>query len=174
MPHRLLLGVLLLFVAACAPAPAEPTRLAVVAIRGDGTSAAVSLVDTQATVAVTSPRGIGQLTLAHEGGPFPQGITLDLPLAGLEELRLSYGEETIVAALDGAPPHNPRQLRVAADGSERPLAPGDPHWLTITISPEQQAQPFPLAEPGIVVALPPDLIAAAPRELTVGWVDFFR
>jgi len=173
MLPRLLPGVLvLLLVAGCAPAP-QPTGPPVlrVAPGGAGNVATVSIADGAALVEVISERGLGELTVVHLSGSFPTRITLRLPVAGLEELSLAYHQQQIIASVASTLPHNVTQRLRTPDGSEAPLEPGQPRWIAIEVSPEQ---PFPLDDGQFTITLPPDLIAAAPHEFTIRWIDFFR
>jgi hypothetical protein len=173
---RLFLGAMALLVAAgCAPASgaADPTVLGV-STTGSGNSATVTLTGDTALIDVASTSGIGALTLTHSSGPFPQAITLRLALGGLEELRLAYDDQQIVVGVSSGVPHTIHQSLRGADGRERALGPGDPHWVGVELSPEQLQRPFPIAGGGLSLTLPPGLIEAAPHELSIRWVDFFR
>ena len=158
--------------AGCAPAP-QPAGPPVLRVTpsGAGNVATVSIADGAALVEVTSERGLGELTVAHLSGPFPKRITLRLHVAGLEELSLAYNQAQIIASVASTIPHSVTRRLRTPDGSEAPLEPGQPRWIAIEVRPEA---PFPLEGGRFTITLPPDLIAAAPHELTIRWVDFFR
>lgn len=161
--------------AACAGAPAEGAQPVVrAAAEGAGNAAEVAIAGRAVVVDLWSNRGIGAATVTQSGGPPPASVALRLHLWGMEELRLSYGETTLVAAIASGPGHAVSQHSVAQDGSERPLAPGDPGWLEIAVVAAEPDPPFPLRVGHIAVALPADVFAAGEGALGIRWVDFFR
>lgn len=160
---------------ACAPAPAQQPQPALRATaEGDGNSVEVAVTGQAATVDVWSNRGIGGAKLTLLQGPTPDPLTLRLHLRAMEELRLGDAAGTTVVAVSSGPGHEVRQWRIAPDGTEGPLEPGDPRYLAVTIVAANGQPAIPLIDGHFAVTLPADTLAEGEGALTIQWVDFFR
>ena len=138
----------------------------------------VSQTGDQVTVAVTSTSGIGGLEVLWDPAAPPAALTLQLHLAGLEELRLQAGGVLVQAGVTSAPPYAVQasaQQQIAAEAAPTQLAPGDPFWPEIELVSIDGAQPqIPLQNGYFVVNVPPALLAAGNGRLEVAWIDFYR
>lgn len=131
-----------------------------------------------AVVDLYSQRGIGQAALQWIAGDYPTQIVLRLHLAGLEQLRLTYGRTSITLSVASMGPFTVRQeLTLFNDApTTQQLTPDSPYWMPTSLDgPEvKQEQPIPLRNGWIKVELPPHLLQTRPPRIMLEWVDFYR
>lgn len=171
--HALLaLGILL---GACAPGPPESALPIIRAsAQGDGNSVESAIADGALSLDIWSNRGTGSATVELLSGPPPTSITLRLHLRAMEELRVTYGETTLVATIASDAGHEVRQSLVAPDGSEQPLEPANPLWMEVQIVSPEREPVFPLREGHLAINLPDTVLREGKDAFSIRWVDFFR
>ncbi len=161
---------LLLALAGCAAGPAtgaSPYRAVGVQ---PGDSVTVGGTASHVEIDVTSERGIGKVGIERTGRP-PQALTVNLHLKGLEELRWSWGETTVlvhVASGDGSV----REELVQGSAAPAAIDEASPYWAAVQI--KGQDRSIPLADGFFAVTAPPAFLQAAPSRFTLQWIDFYR
>lgn len=163
-------GLALLFaVAGCASAPAAaaPGFRALALEPGDGITVGGTTDDV--TIDITSERGIGKVEMVRTGAP-PKSLIVNLHLKGLEELRWSWNDATLlvhVASGDGSV-----REELGLGGQAAVIASGSPYWAAVQIEAENPA--IPLEDGFFAVTAPPAFLQAAPERFTLKWIDFYR
>ena len=168
----LALGVLLAACVAASEGQGSPVVRA--EAQGDGNVAQVTVTGRAVAIDLWSDSGIGSAVVPLAGGPAPESVELRLHLQGLEELRLSFGRQLIVASVASGPGHDVRQRRVGPDGAERDLKPDKPGWLAVAVVADEADPPFPLRDGYFAVTLPAEALIEGDGALTIAWIDFFR
>lgn len=143
-------ALLLLGLAACAASPAgSAPRFGTSALQpGDG----LTIEDATRDVVfdITSEKGIGKIEFERFGAA-PETVTFKLRLKGLEEYRLTWGDQTVTG-------HYP------SSGG-----PADPN-LRI----ESENPTIPLQDGYFVLRAPSEFLHDAPVKFTLQWIDFYR
>lgn len=163
------LGATLLLASACIrPEPIGQAAATVSAVHGAGNELLVELTESRLTVDVHSSSGIGQATITLMAGQ-PVSGTLQLHLAGLEQLQVSSGALTLVAQVSSQADHAISQSVATAPtpvSAAQAIDAAHPLWLSIT--PASAAQPY------FVVTLPAAFLATVDSTVTIEWIDFYR
>lgn len=132
----------------------------------------VEIYPDRAVLDIESPPGLGGAVVELSERIHPKHLSFRLHLRGLEELRFSYAGRTVITALASTSPHEVRE-RLLEKGTERMLAMGDRHWMTVRLA-GGAAPVIPLRDGWIEVDAPPDFAKSGARQFTLEWVDFFR
>jgi hypothetical protein len=170
--------VLLLFgVSACTVAQTD-SLVALVAAEPAESHLVLSQAGKVAVIDLYSQRGIGRAAIQWVAGDYPTRIILRLHLAGLEQLRLTYGRTSIALSIASMGPLTVRQELSLYSGAQttEQLTPDSPYWMPTAINGPNvnQQQPIPLKGGWINVELPQHLLQTHPPRFTIEWVDFFR
>lgn len=115
---------------------------------------------------VRSDRGIGEAMIARGRAAWPRKIALRFHLAGLEALRISYGDTSLALSVTTSG----RILQSASSGGAREVqtAVGEPYWMDVAVEQKDGADKL------FIVGLPADFYAQAPQSFDFGWIDFYR
>lgn len=152
---------------AATPPPQEEITVDVTPQKPDDVIA-LRVEENTAVLDITSLTGIGGITAVFPHAS-PQQVVLHLHLKGLEQLRITYGDTTITAAVsheDGSS----RQSVTDSAVSEQPIDSSSPHWLNIQlVAPSDEAGTSYFA-----VVLPAHFFTAGQTSFTTEWIDFFR
>jgi hypothetical protein len=173
---RLALAAAVLFLGACHHgAPAPPQFQA--SVDAAGQRVVVEGQPSRAVVGVTSPSGIGSADVTRTSGTWPPEVVIQLKLKGLEELRVSCGDTTVVASVSSHSTGNVevRERLLIGSANAEPLSPESPHWMRVTIVPAATAAGSEVPHSGgyFEVAVPSALLQQR-RSFTIAWVDFYR
>jgi hypothetical protein len=159
--------------ASCGSAGGGAVALAATADRPD-TRVAMGADAQRAVVEVFSPSGVGRAAVEITSVALPQTIMLRLHLRGLEELRFTYGETTVIASLSSAGDNTTHQTVLGA-GQEQAIAAGSPYWMNIRLVPGRGSPAtIPLQDGYIEVEAPKDFLARGQTKFAIQWVDFYR
>jgi len=150
--------------AACAAAPPTPAGYEIT-VRRAGDRVTVVEAGDGVRFDVTSPRGIGEATIARRqgAGDWPGRVTLRLHLRGLESLALEVGDVRLhLSVLSHGERRVLRTMRTADDERERPVPEGGEYCADVVIGAARfdVTVPAALLQPGGV--------------LKVSWIDFYR
>jgi hypothetical protein len=133
-------------------------------VQGEGnrvTIAPTVVVAAESYVAtVTSPRGIGQATVAWWGDHTPRQLTFHLDLAGLESFELRWADTTVTVS---ASDQQMWQSVQKGESDMRTASPDSPFWIDITDT-----------GVGYELRAPAAFLNDAPRLWSFAWIDFFR
>jgi len=151
-----------------------PTPVFNATAEGDGNSLKISAAGDPVVVEVQSQSGIGAGSVELVSGAPPANIVVRLHLRGLEQLRLSYEQTVITAAVSSGDSNSIDQSVALPDGSAHPIAAGSPLWLDIRIISAQQPPAIPLQQGYFEVRLPPGLLHEQRRSFALRWIDFYR
>lgn len=132
----------------------------------------VEIYPDRAVLDIESPRGMGSAVVELSERIHPKHLSFRLHLRGLEELRFTYAGRTVITSLASTSPHGVRE-RLLENGTERTLAMGDRHWMTVRLA-GGAAPVIPLREGWLEVDVPRDFARSGARQFTIEWVDFFR
>lgn len=162
--------------ACTAPAAAPTLTPPILDITTTGTDTSVKVIATEqgAVLDITNPSGIGSAVVAAPAGATLPPLTLQLHLAGLEELRLKYGQTALIASVNSTTGQIATEALQNPDGSTRPLTATDAQWVTIRIVSSVPQFTLPLQAGYFEVTLPQDFLKAPPSTLEVYWIDFYR
>lgn len=125
---------------------------------------------------VHSESGIGSATVTLPADLAARDLILRLHLAGLEELRFDYGEDSIRVAVSSGDLIVREEARRGNEAAPRLLAPADDLWMDVGIlSGRPGVEPeIPLEAGYFDVRAPRDFLRSGTRTFTVAWIDFFR
>ena len=123
----------------------------------------VQIEGESAIIDIQSPSGIGMAAVQLESGVMPREVILRLHLKGLEQVRLSAGDETVSASVSSAATPIISQTLLSS-GVESSLLPENPAWLEIEVGQEGFFE----------IRLPTGFLQKAGTSFTVEWVDFYR
>lgn len=112
-----------------------------------------------AVLDVTSETGIGSGRATLSSGEWPSPLTLRLHLVGLEDLKVTAGNESVQLSVSSGSGREVRQT----DGAGQELSPDDPFWLDVRFG-----------DGYFDVSLPPALLAGSVEALDMSWIDFYR
>ena len=148
--------VCIIAIAATSAHAADPSRVPSVTA-GDPDSDQVKVTATKAgcLVAITSPSGIGKTALTRTTDKWPTAVVLRLHLKGLEGFKASNSTVTV--------------------GAEVPNSGGKPRtWQDV----EGKEKPIEMSVKAVdghfEIRLPPAILAADAKTITVQWIDFYR
>ncbi len=161
---------LVLGLTACASAPSTVTPGYRAVNLQPGDSIKVDDATQDVTLEVTSERGIGKVDIVRTGSP-PKTLTINFHLKGLEELRWSWGDTTLIAHVssnDGGV----REEVIQNGGQPVPVDSTSPYWAPVAI--EGSNPKIPLQDGFFAVTAPPAFLQAAPQRFSLQWIDFYR
>lgn len=156
----LLSGAAILSLAACA-APARqidrPT-FRYTPLKGDPkivftASSELLLID------ITSPTGIGSVTIEKASGQWPPKIVMRQHVKGLESFKFKYGAKTVEVSVSAT---QTREMLVQ-EGQIGTLGPGDASWVNVTRNPGY-----------FDIEAPADFMKSGENKFTIEWIDFYR
>jgi hypothetical protein len=172
-----------IFLMACGSSYQEPAALGPTATRTpitlkidaerQDTRTTVEADADQAIVQIFSSSGIGSANIEVTSAALPQKILLRFHLRGLEELRFTYGDTIVTAAVSSAGDNTAHQSQQSG-GQEQSVSEGSPYWMPIRVVPGDAQTTPPPQEGYIEVEAPADFIARGQRTFSVRWVDFYR
>jgi hypothetical protein len=123
---------------------------------------------------IASPTGIGSAVFTLESGEMPDAMIVRLYLAGLEQVRVSAGEETVAASVSSSGLLERQDQTLIEAGTETPLLPIHPLWMDIRIVTDGAAPSIPLEQGFFEIELPEALLAQDGDTLEIQWIDFYR
>jgi hypothetical protein len=161
---------LLVTLAGCTsvPAAAAPRYRAVAVQPGDDVTFGGNSDDV--TIDITSERGLGSVEIERLGPP-PKTLTVNFHLAGLEELRFSWGDTRVfvyVASSDGSVRE---EVSLGAQQATS-IDSTSPHWTPVRI--EADSPKIPLENGFFAATASPSFLQDAPQRFTLQWIDFYR
>jgi hypothetical protein len=133
----------------------------------------VSIEGGKAAFSVQSPFGISHAVIERIGNHWPDAVTLNLHLGGLESFKITNGATTIdamVSSQDG-------KVRQWKDGKEdSQLDVDNPYWIEIRMigKDEKSVKSLSLNNGYFRLRLPKALFESNPKSITVNWLDFYR
>jgi hypothetical protein len=160
--HLLLVGAVLLGVAACAaPRAAEPATFVYKPLKGDP-RITFHASDDMLLLDIASFTGIGAAEVEKTSGQWPPKVVMRFRLKGLEESRFTYGQHTVEVHVASTAEHAVREFLVN-QGQVATLSPGSPYWMNVTS-----------ATGHFDVEAPPDFLKSAETKFKIEWIDFYR
>jgi hypothetical protein len=129
----------------------------------------------QAVFEVRSELGIGAVEVHLTSGDLPGRLLFRLYLRGLEELRFSFGDATVVVSASSEVPDQVRQRLEPAGGEATELSADSPYWMPTSVVTDGSAPARSPLEGGYFELQAP--AAFHEQDLTsfqLRWVDFFR
>ena len=139
----------------------------------DGDKVEFKVGDGKAHFSVQSPFGISQATIERRGENWPTSVTVRLYLKGLENLKVTDGNDTLEAAVSS----QYSKVRLWKDGEEdSPLNSGHPYWMEIRMVGKhgKPMKMIPLKDGYFEMQLPKALFEDNPKSITLNWIDFYR
>jgi hypothetical protein len=127
----------------------------------------------KATFSVQSPFGISQAVIERCDSNWPDRVTLNLHLKGLESFKVTNGAVTIEAAVSS----QDGKVRQWKDGKEDSLMNADhPYWIEIRrIGNDGKLMKSPPLNDGYFeLRLPKAIFECNPTSITASWIDFYR
>ncbi|MFN2201416.1 MAG: hypothetical protein ACK2UO_09420 [Caldilineaceae bacterium] len=117
---------------------------------------------------IYSESGIGKALLWVAEPARSTDITLRLHLHGLEQLTISSGDSTVIAAVASYGTNAVTQSSVDQNGTETPIDPGSPLWMTINRGETVGGMPqyFDVTLPAAVTQ--------SNGIFRLSWIDFYR
>lgn len=164
------------------------TMIAVTLDRPQEATATVTEQDGRALIDVTDPRGINGLTARLTQGEWPTEIVIRLPLRGLEQLTIQYGDLMIATGVSssGAPAAltistvdeagNVQSASPSADIYYPDIRAVTPNGTT-AVGPLAAGErpPFPLPEgSAIEIVMPSHFYMEQQPMFSLKWIDFYR
>ena len=134
----------------------------------------VQIEDRGTVIDIASPVGIGSAVFTLESGEMPQTVIVRLHLAGLEQVRVSIGEEAVAASVSSSNPLQGRDQTLMVAGTETPLLPVHPLWLDIHIVTNEASVNIPLRDGYFELELPQELLEQSGDSFEIQWIDFYR
>ena len=142
--------LLLLGLAACAPVPSADGPRFRALNEQPGDKVRIEDAGDAVTFDITSERGIGRIEIERLGSA-PQTVKFHLRIKGLEEYRLTWGEQTVTGHYSSTGGQSDPTVRIESENPKLPLQDGY-----------------------FVLTAPPAFIQDAPRRFTLQWIDFYR
>jgi hypothetical protein len=166
--RRLLVGGMGILVTGCTHAWAGDVPYSV-GVQGEGNRVALASSAGAAgegyVVAVTSPRGIGQATVAWWGSRAPQQLTFHLELTGLEHFQLRWADTNVTVSVNTSDQQVWQSVQKGESGEEVLMA-DSPFWTDIKLPTAERG--------GYTVIAPFAFLSDGPRLWAFGWIDFYR
>lgn len=135
----------------------------------------VNVTGAETALDIFSETGIGGAEVRLTAGSFPEKMLLRLHLKGLEELRVSYRDQTLLASVFSSGEREIRQSRGVARGDSLEweiLKPGSRYWMEIRIVSGDSR--IPLTEGYFEVQLPRFFREDKISRFSLRWIDFYR
>lgn len=135
----------------------------------------LAVAGAEATLDIFSETGIGGAEVRLSAGEFPQKMLLRLHLQGLEELRVFYADQVLLASVSSSGKREVRQSRGVARGDSlewQPLEPGSRYWMEIRIAGDNPQ--IPLTGGYFEVQLPRFFREERISQFSLRWIDFYR
>lgn len=107
---------------------------------------------------ITSPTGIGSVTIEKASGQWPPKIVMRLHVKGLESFKFKYGAKTVEVSVSAT---QTREMLVQ-EGQISAIGPGDA-WANVT----RNAGYFDIEAPA-------DFLTSGENKFTIEWIDFYR
>jgi len=159
----------------------EAEMVGVEATSARGGSVRCQRMDQGVRCTITSPEGIGRVTLKRQGDTWPAPLVLRLKLRGFESLTLTAGKQRLEISLTSTELHRllvqHAQGKPGGDGENpRDVETDSPLWPKVQVL-DADGRDVGLRLPPeggcIEVTVPTKLLLDAPA-LQVAWVDFYR
>ncbi len=156
--------------------------------RPEYNSAVVTIEDGRALIDVTDRQGINGLNARLTQGEWPAEIVVRLPLRGLEQLWIHYGDLAISTGVSSTGAPTPLTITVVDEAgntqsaspsadiyypSIRAITPDDTFAIGPLAAGERPAIPLPEGST-IEITLPPAFFREAHDSFSMQWIDFFR
>ncbi len=156
--------------------------------RPQGNNAAVSIENDRAVIDVTDRHGINGLNARLVGGEWPAEVVVRLPLRGLEQLWIRYGDLTISTGVSSSGAPSALTITVVDEaGNAQSASPSaDIYYPDIrAVTPDGTSAVGPLAtgdRPTIPlpegsafeITLPPHFLNEDYDSFSIQWIDFYR
>lgn len=123
---------------------------------------------------IASPVGIGSASFHLESGEMPQTVIVRLHLTGLEQVRVSAGQETLAASVSSSDPLHGQDQSLIEAGTEMPLLPVHPLWMDIRIVTNGADIDIPLRQGYFELEIPQQLLEKGEDSFEIQWIDFYR
>ncbi len=127
-----------------------------------------------AVIDIASPMGIGSAVFQLESGEMPQTMIVRLHLTGLEQIRVSIGEETLAASVSSSDPLHGQDQTLIEAGTETPLLPVHPLWMDIRIVTNGADIGIPLRQGYFEMEIPQQMLEKGEDSFEIQWIDFYR
>jgi hypothetical protein len=122
---------------------------------------------------IFSPKGISNAVFQRTAKAWPDRVTLQLKLKGLEHVKVSMDELKLEASVSS----QTGEVRLWKAGQEdMPLDSKDPSWMEFRLlnSEGEPTKSIPLEEGCIEFQLPKKFQEINPESFKVEWIDFYR
>ena len=124
---------------------------------------------------VTSPSGIGRMTIERVEERWPKFVLVRLNLKGLEGLGVSNGVTSIRGSVSSR--EGMAHSRLWMEGEEiRPLPEAHPNWISIRrVNQERKSSKGEsTSDDYFELAIPPTWFRESPKSISLSWIDFYR
>lgn len=139
----------------------------------DNDKVEVRIIEGNAVISVRSPFGISQAIIERVDRNWPDTVTLQLHLKGMEHFKVTSGTVTLEASVSS----QDGRVRLWMVGEENsPLDMKCLHWMEIRMLGHdgKPTTSIPLTDGYFMMQLPQALIEGNPKSITVNWIDFYR
>jgi hypothetical protein len=122
---------------------------------------------------IRSPFGISNAIIERTGESWPDKARIHLRLKGLENFKLSNGDQTLEASVSS----QDGKVRLWKDDDENsPLDSKSPYWMEIRMLDRdgKQTKAIPITDGYFEVQLPKAFFEGNPKSITLHWIDFYR
>lgn len=156
--------------------------------RPEYNSAEVTIEDGRALIDVTDRQGINGLNARLVDGDWPAEIVVRLPLRGLEQLWIHYGDLAISTGVSSTGAPVPLTITVVDEAGNtqsaspsadiyypdiRAVTPDGPTAVGPLATGDRPAIPLPEGS-AFEITLPPDFFREAHDSFSMQWIDFYR
>ncbi len=128
-----------------------------------------------AVLSIRSPQGIGQAKIERSASRWPQKVTLQMHLKGLESFKIRNGKVKLEVAVSshGIPPQVSQWQNEKSDSL---LDRENPYWIDLRILGKdgKSRQTIPTDDGYFELRLPAELFKENPDSIEVSWIDFYR
>ena len=156
----------------CALAEDEDSPYSITTLRADD-EVEVKIGKDKTRFNVQSPAGISQAVIERRGNRWPAIVVVRLHLQGLESLRISNGNESLVASVSS---HDDK-VCLRMDGQENaPLDSRHSFWMKIRVvrGNEVPGNADVANRAYFEMKLPKALLENNPKSIKLKWIDFYR
>ena len=161
------------------PVSALPNPAAAFAVKCRKAEDALKVsIDGNTTIfSITSPSGIGAVTVERKTDHWPDKLTVRIHLQGLESFSIAAGDTTLRASVSSNSRTPTPLLHLSRGGKEgTQLTKDDPYWTDIQTLDAQGKPVKDRPEKGgwFEITIPHALLADQNKTIALEWIDFFR
>ena len=149
---------------------AEPTTFEI-KTKKSADQVKVKIGNDSATFDVSSPSGIGGVTVTLAKGKWPTTVVLRLHLSGLESLAVSSGKTKLAGSVLSHS-GNTRRLYLTEDRKQGEREPGTE--IKVLDAAGKPVKGLPGKGGYFEITLPKALLDSQPKNVELGWIDFYR